>query len=346
MIGEAMNSLTKRKGVAYYAVPLFLLLLLFSVIALCLGNYQLSVADTFKILLSPILPNEKTWTDAMETVVLQVRIPRIFAALLVGGALSLSGATYQGIFRNPLVSPDLLGVSSGACVGAALAILLGLPRFSVQILALSIGLLAVFVATLIPRLLGNRSTMTLVLAGIIVSGFMASALGLLKYIADPETQLAEITYWTLGSLSMVKGGGILAVLPVMVIATMTLLLLRWRVNLLSLGDNQAQSLGLNVKLIRGVTILCSTALTGCAVCISGAVGWIGLVIPHLSRMITGPDNNRLLPVSFLLGAIFMLLVDTLARTLSASEIPLSILTGFVGAPLYLWLLFQQRVIWK
>ena len=332
-----------RKKSRKLVLSLFLLAAVLSLAALCMGNYPLPVADVLRILFSKVLPIERTWTATMETVIFLVRVPRICAALLIGSALSLSGAVYQGVFRNPLVSPDLLGVASGACVGAAAAILLGLNRVFIQIFALCCGLLAVWITTAIPRLLRNDSTMTLVLAGIIVAGFMTSMLGLAKYIADPERQLAEITYWTLGSLSMVKSETLFSVLPVMAVAAFALLSMRWRVNLLSLGDQQALTLGVNVKTTRGITILCSTALTGCAVCISGNVGWIGLVIPHLSRIVAGPDNSRLLPVAALIGACFMLIVDTLSRTVTAAEIPLSILTGFVGAPLYVWLLFHQRV---
>lgn len=332
-----------RKSSVKLVFSLTLLTVVLGIAALCVGNYGIGFGTAIKILLSPIVPFAKTWTDMMETVVFDIRLPRIGASLLVGGALSLSGATYQGVFRNPLVSPDLLGVSSGACVGAAAAILMGFDSLLVQLAALGSGLAAVAITTAIPRLLRNPSSMTLVLSGIVVSGFMTSALGLQKYIADPETQLAEITYWTLGSLSKVEGGTVGAVLPVMGIAAAILIAIRWRINLLSLGDRQAMSLGLNIRSIRGIAIVCSTALTACAVCISGTVGWVGLVIPHLSRIFVGPDNARLLPVSFLLGASFMLLVDTLARSVTMAEIPLGILTGFVGAPLFLWMLMRQRV---
>jgi iron complex transport system permease protein len=263
--------------------------------------------------------------------------------LLVGAGLALSGTTYQGIFKNPLVSPDLLGVSSGACVGAALAILNDLGAGGIQSCALLGGLSAVLITTTIPKLMKNNSTLILVLAGIIVTGFMSSTLGLLKYVADPETQLAEIVFWQMGSLATTSMKDALAVAPVMMVTMAVLIAARWQINILSLGDEEASSLGVNIRVIRGLAVLCATILTACAVCISGTVGWIGLVVPHLCRMLVGPDNTKVMPLSIFAGASFMLFVDTVARSATSAEIPLSILTGFIGAPLYGWLLFKQRM---
>lgn len=278
----------------------------------------------------------------MESVILAVRLPRLMGAMLVGSALSLSGAAYQSLFRNPLVSPDLLGISSGACVGAAFAILLELPAPLVQLSALGTGLLTVFLTTLIPGLFRNRSSLMLVLSGVIMSGFMSALLGIAKYVADPENHLASIVYWTMGSFSNVRMKDVLLISPPILAAMAALLLLRWRVNLLSLGDAEAGSLGVNVRRARGVTILCSTVLTACAVCLCGTIGWAGLIVPHLGRLIVGQDNRYLLPMSAVLGALFLVVVDTLARNLTGSEIPLSIITGVLGAPLFVWLLARQR----
>lgn len=329
-----------------YLLQLFLFALVLMVLvlcALCLGRYGQSPLDTLKILFSRILPIERTWDDSVERVVFLVRLPRIGAAILVGAALAISGITYQGIFKNPLVSPDLLGVSSGASVGAALAILSGLSAGLIQAGALVGGLTAVLLTVTIPKLMRNSSTLMLVLAGIIVQGFMSAVMGLLKYVADPESQLAEITYWQMGRISNTSSQDIAAVLPAMAVAAALLLALRWRINILSLGDAEAESLGINLRVIRGMAVVCSTVLTACAVCISGVVSWIGLIIPHMCRMVVGPDNTKTMPVSLLAGASFLLTVDTLARTLSSTEIPLSMITGFIGAPLYAWLLFHQRV---
>ena len=342
---EAGTPTIARRRVWPLVAALLTVLLALGVLAMCLGNYQIAPSTVAKILVGqlPGVHMDATWPHAVETVVLQVRLPRTLGAMCVGAALALSGATYQGVFRNPLVSPDLLGVSAGACVGAASAILLHTGRASLQVMALATGLAAVALATAIPRILRNHSTMTLILSGVIVAGLMNSTLGLLKYIADPETELADITYWMMGSFSLIKGSELLMVAPVMTLAAAILFAIRWRINLLSLGDQQAKSLGVSLRSTRLTTIVCSTALTGCAVCISGTVGWVGLVVPHIGRLIAGPDNTRLLPVSAVVGGIFMLIIDTLARTLSAAEIPLSILTGFIGAPLYIWLLYRNRV---
>ncbi len=313
-------------------------------VCLGLGRYSVPPTQTAKILLYHILPvsMNQTWDEQMSNVILNIRLPRLVGALLVGGALSISGATYQGLFKNPLVSPDLLGVSSGACVGAALAIFLGCSPLTIQLAALASGLLSVLIATMIPRFFKNGSSLMLVLAGIIVSGFMSALLGLLKYVADPESELSVIIFWIMGSLASVSMRDVGIVAPAMVVSFSVLLALRWRVNLLSLGDAEAKSLGVNVERTRGIAILCSTVLTACAVCMCGTIGWVGLIMPHLGRLVIGEDNRYLIPAAGLLGALFMVVVDTLARNLTGSEIPLSIITGLLGAPLFLWLLMLQK----
>jgi iron complex transport system permease protein len=278
----------------------------------------------------------------MENVILKIRLPRLLGAVIVGGALSLSGAAYQSVFKNPLVSPDLLGVSSGACVGASFAILMHLGSTGIQLSALVMGLASVAVTTSIPKFFRNNSSPVLVLSGVIVSGFMTSIQGLEKYMADPLDELPSIVYWTMGSLGSVRMRDIRVIGPAILLAMAVLVSIRWRINLISLGDSEATSLGVNVKKMRGVVVFCATLLTAGAVCMSGTIGWIGLVIPHLGRILAGHDNKRLIPVSILLGASFTILVDTCARTLTGSEIPLSILTGVIGTPLFIWLIFAQR----
>jgi iron complex transport system permease protein len=278
----------------------------------------------------------------MDMVLFNIRIPRVLAAVLVGAALSLSGAVYQGVFKNPLVSPDLLGVSSGACVGAAAAVLLGLGMVQQQMLAFVFGLIAVTISVTIPKLIRNNTNLMLVLAGIITSGFMSSVLGIMKFVADEETELSAIVFWQMGSLTTVDGIDVVAVSPIAITCAIVLLALSWRLNILSFGEVEAKTLGMNVKLVRGVVIMCASCLTASTVCISGTVGWVGLVIPHLSRLLVGSDHRRQLPVSLLLGGTFMLVIDTLSRTLTTSDIPLSILTGLIGAPFYAWLLYRQR----
>ncbi len=318
-----------------------MLLFLGIFLSLSLGRYSNDPGKVLNVILSkfgldvPVDP-------AMVSVVFNIRLPRVLASVLIGAMLSLSGAVYQSVFRNPLVSPDLLGVSSGAAVGASAAILLGAGLATRQILAFAGGMLAVFITSLVPRLLRNRSNMMLVLSGIIVGGFLSSVLAIMKFIAEEQTQLASIVYWQLGSLASVLGHELLAILPVFLVCATVLLMLSWRINILSFGDLEARTLGVNLRQVRTIVIICASLLTASAVSISGTIGWVGLVIPHLSRLMTGSDNTRSMPVTLLIGAIFMLLIDTLSRTVTTVEIPLSILTGFVGAPLYAILLYKQR----
>lgn len=323
-------------------MALFLVLLCLIVACLCIGKYTISPVECIRILMGKFTGAEPVWDGMDERMLLGVRLPRILATVMVGAALSLSGAVYQGIFKNPLVSPDFLGVSSGACVGAAVAILLALPSELVQVAAFLGGIAAVALTVLIPNTLRSDSNIMLVLAGIITGGLMSSILGFIKYIADPGTQLAAITYWQLGSFAYVDVQAILGVLPLSVIAAAVVLAMSWWINILSLGESEARSLGANVKLLRGVCIVCSTVLTAGAVCISGTIGWIGLVIPHFGRMLIGSDNKSLLPACCFMGGIFMLLVDTMTRIIGPAEMPVSILTGIIGAPFFAWLLYRQR----
>lgn len=286
---------------------------------------------------------ESTWNGMDEKLLMGVRFPRTMATVIVGAALALSGAVYQGIFKNPLVSPDFLGVSSGACIGAAVAILLSMSSGMIQIFAFFGGILAVSLTVFIPKAMRSDSNIMLVLAGIIVSGAMTSILGFIKYIADPETQLAAITYWQLGSFAYVDNGTVLSILPLSAAAAAIILAMAWWINILSLGEQEAQSLGVNVSLLRGVCIVCSTVLTAGAVCISGTIGWVGLVIPHFGRMLIGSDNRALLPACCFIGGIFMLVVDTVTRIIGPAEMPVSILTGIIGAPFFAWLLYRQRM---
>lgn len=333
------------KEVIYKKTFITTAIVLFFVIifALSTGRYTISFLDTIKILLSRIAPIDNTWGPTAEGVIFNLRLPRLFGAILIGSAFAISGASYQAVFKNPLVSPDLLGVSSGATVGAALAIIFGGDKLIIQIGAFLGGIIAVVLATTIPKLLKNNSIMLLVLSGIIVSGLMSSIIGIIKFLADPEDQLAAIVYWQMGSLAKIHMPDIYAISPVIAITSIILIAVRWRINILTLGDREAQLLGVNVTLLRAIVIICATMLTASAVSISGTIGWLGLVIPHLARLLVGPDNTKVFPISIILGAIFLIIVDTLARVLTPAELPLTILTGLIGAPFYFWLLARQRV---
>lgn len=334
----------KKKALHYSVINsgLFILLLVFMLICLCVGKYAVPPGECLHILAGKLFHLQETWIQMDEKLLMGVRLPRVLATVIVGAALSLSGAVYQGIFKNPLVSPDFLGVSSGACIGAAVAILLSLSSGWIQVLAFFGGIGAVTLTVLIPKAMRSDSNIMLVLAGIIVSGAMSSILGFIKYIADPETQLAAITYWQLGSFAYVDTPALLSILPLSAAAAILLLAMSWWINILSLGEQEARTLGANLGLLRGLCIVCSTILTAGAVCVSGTIGWIGLVIPHFGRMIVGPDNRGLLPAVCLIGGMFLLIVDTVTRLIGPAEMPISILTGIIGAPFYAWLLYRQR----
>lgn len=322
----------------------FMALLIFmAVVSISIGRFFIAPIDVIKILLKPFFDLPTTWNEQAESIIYTLRLPRVFAAIMIGAALAVSGASYQSVFKNPLVAPDMLGVSSGACVGAALAILAGASQVGIQIGAFIGGLLAVSCAVLIPRIIGKNTIVMLVLSGIIVGGLTGSFLGIIKYLADADTELPAITYWQMGSLVSVVWNNIFYSGVPIIIGIVFMLLIRWRMNILTLSDEEAHMLGKNSTWLRYAIIFCATVLTACSVCVSGTIGWIGLVIPHFSRMLVGSNNQRLLPVAVVLGAIFLLFIDTLSRTSMDSEIPLSILTGLIGAPFYFYLLIKQRM---
>ncbi|MBK6394626.1 MAG: iron ABC transporter permease [Betaproteobacteria bacterium] len=282
-------------------------------LAFAVGRYPVAPGDLGAILWSKVSGTPSGVAPTVEAIVWSVRGPRIGAALAVGAALAAAGAAYQSLFRNPLVSPDILGVSGGAAVGAVLGIFLALPILAIQGLAFAFGLVAV---------------------------------AMLKVLADPYNQLPAITFWLLGSLAGAAPADLASALPAIAIGLVPLWLLRWRVNLLSLGDEEARAMGVETTRVRLAVIASATLMTAAAVSISGIIGWIGLVIPHFARLAVGPDFSRLMPVSAILGAAFLLLVDTLARTTARIEIPLGVLTAFVGTPLFLWQLVRSRRSWQ
>lgn len=307
------------------------------IVALCCGRIYFSPSEIIRSLWNP------QSDPAVANIIYSIRLPRIIAAALIGAGLAISGSAFQSVFHNPLVSPDLLGVSYGAAAGAAMAILLGTSIWFIQLFAFCGGIIAVSATLLIARIIHQRGTLVMVLAGIVISGFMQAVIGLLKYIADPESQLQSIVYWQLGSLAKADFSSICAILPMLIIGAGILLLFRWHLTILALGEQIAQTTGISVHFEQLLIIGASTLLTAATVCLSGNIGWVGLVIPHIARLLVG-DNARLsLPMAGASGALFLLVVDTLARSLSAGEIPLSILTGFIGAPLFVYILLKKKV---
>ncbi len=278
-------------------------------------------------------------------VVMTIRLPRIFAAILVGAALSLAGGAFQGLFRNPLVSPDILGVSAGAGFGAALAILLSGDKFMIQVFAFCFALISVTIVYSVSKVVKGNRTLSLVLAGLAISSLFSASLSLMEYIADPTDQLPTIIYWLMGSLASLTPPDVLVAAIPLVTGAVILLLMRWRFNVLAMGEEEAQALGVNVGQIRIIIVICCTLMSASAVCLSGIIGWVGLVIPHISRLLVGPDHKRLLPVCLLLGACYLLLIDDIARTASSLEIPLGILTAMIGAPFFLYMLSRRGKGW-
>lgn len=332
---------SKKLNIAKILI-LFVILLVLVVLTLCVGKYPISVSESLSILTRAITFRPQVADEMAVNVILKLRLPRVLVSIFVGAALSVSGACYQGIFKNPLVSPDFLGVSSGACIGAATAILLNLTKGYISILAFCGGIIAVFITMIIPSLIKNKSNIMMVLSGIIVGSLMSSILGFIKYIADPYTELASITYWTMGSFSYSSIEDLLPMLLVMVPPTIILIVMSWWIDVLSMGDDEAKTLGANTKLIKTIVIICSTLLTSGAICFAGTIGWVGLIVPHVSRLLVGSTNQRVIPCSCLVGAIFMLLVDTATRTIGITEMPVSIMTGIIGAPFFCYLLYKKR----
>jgi iron complex transport system permease protein len=315
-------------------------LLVLVVVAFAVGRYPVSVNELFSVLSGqPVGAN-------VETVVLQVRGPRVLAALVVGAALAAAGTAYQGMFRNPLVSPDILGVSTGAALGAVLAIFLSKSILVTQAFAFAGGMAAVgLVYGVGSRLRGHDPLLALVLTGVVIGTLLGSAIALLKYLADPYNQLPAITFWLLGSLASISPQDISYSIPPVLVGLVPMLLLRWRVNLLALPDDEARALGVDTRRLRTIVVSCATLMTAAVVAISGIIGWVGLLIPHAARLLVGPGFGRLLPLAMLMGAAFMLAVDTLCRTIATIEVPPGVLTALIGTPLFLWLFALARRTW-
>ena len=312
--------------------------------SLFVGRYDVGFTDVHRALVG-LMPSAAAAPDAALSIVQQIRLPRALLALCVGAGLSMAGAAYQGLFRNPLVSPDALGATAAAAFGAALALSSGAGPLGVQALAFTAGVAGVAVTWLLARSIRSSSMLMLILSGVVVTAFFAALLGALKYLADPESRLPAITYWLLGSLNGATWTTLAFVAPPMIAGAVLLWLLRWQLNVLAMGDEEARALGVRTELVRALTILATTLATAAAVSGCGIVGWIGLVVPHVARMLVGPDHRRLLPLALCVGASYLLVIDTLARSLTPGEIPVGILTAIAGAPSCAWLLRRSRGAW-
>lgn len=334
-----------------HALPAFAIaaaaLLLLIALAFALGRFPISVGELGELAANKLFGASYDIAPTAQTVVLQVRGPRILAALLVGAALAAAGTAYQGMFRNPLVSPDILGVSAGAALGAVLAIFFSQSALVIQLGAFAGGLAAVAVVYAVgANVRRHDPILALILAGIVIGTLLGSFIALLKYLADPYNQLPAITFWLLGSLAAVSPGDLALAAPFALAGLIPLYLLRWRMNLLSLSDDEARALGVPVGRLRFAVVCAATLMTAASVAISGIIGWVGLLIPHAARLLIGPEFSRLLPLSMALGAAFLLAVDTLCRTLAPIEVPPGVLTALIGTPFFLWLFAASRRSWQ
>ena len=328
----------EQTGKKHSIMNALLLLMPFAVTVFCIGigRYHITPLESLKILISPLTGME---TEAQEwAVVFNVRLPRILLALAVGMGLSVSGAAFQALFSNPLATPDTLGVATGASFGAVLALLFTRNILIVQISALVMGLLALAGTCVISRLNGKGSILMVVLGGMVVSSLFQALVSLVKYVADPEEDLPAITYWLMGSMSRATYQGLLVGVPLILLGTAILFLLRWRLNILSLSEDESKALGIDVKRLRLLVMAAATLVTAACVSLCGQVGWVGLLIPHAARMLYGSDNRKVLPESIGLGSAFLVAIDTASRAAAAAEIPVSILTAIIGAPFFILLL--------
>jgi iron complex transport system permease protein len=327
------------------SVMLIILPIITAILCIGLGRYSLNFAESFDVLYKGLIYGPTSVDPQAYSVVFNIRLPRILLAILCGSGLAASGAAFQGIFANPLATPDTLGVASGAGFGAALALLFGFSMLGVQCVALAFGLMAVALTYNFSKIRGKASIVMVVLAGIVISALFEAFISLIKYVADPEEQLPTITYWLMGSLASVSYESLAVGAPLVLVGLVVIYSLRWKLNILSLNEDEASSMGINVKIMRIAVIVSAALITGSCVSMSGQIAWVGLLIPHVSRMIFGSNNRFLVPASISLGAVFMLIIDTVARTATAAEIPISILTAVIGAPVFILLLRRTGGAW-
>ncbi len=337
------GELAHKRFASSLAIILFITLFALMLFSLTLGRYPVPIREVARIVFT-MSPFRATfdYSHASWVVVEIVRLPRILEVVLCGMGLALSGAAMQGVFRNPLVGPEIVGVSAGASFGGAVAILFSLSSFGLVSLAFAFGFAALVVAFSFAKLAGEASMLALVLSGVIVGSFFSALVGLVEYVADPQTRLPSIVYWLLGSFTGATYQKVAIVAGATLFAGIPLVLLRWRINLLSLGEADAKALGANVEVLRWVIIALVSLIVAAQVSVSGGVGWVALVIPHFARMLVGPNHTKLLPVSAFLGGIYLLAVDDIARSVGTQEIPIGLLTAVIGVPIFAFLFWKTQ----
>ena len=340
--GRAYQSKATRRAVlTITGLAVFMVVATF--VSFMLGRFPIEPGQALAMIGSLFLPIEPTWTDQQYSLFMNVRLPRILLALLIGACLSAAGAAFQGTFQNPLVSPDILGASQGAAFGAALAILTVGGAFATSTFAFAFSMITVLIVLVISNHAKGNRVLVVVLAGVMVSSLFQSGVSFCKLVADPADDLPAITYWLMGSLSGVTSLADVArpAIP-MAIGMAVLFAMRWRINILTMGDDEASTMGINAKHTRYIVLLAATLVTAASVSVSGIIGFVGLVVPHLARMIVGSDYRKLIPASALLGSSFLLIVDDVARLATSAEIPIGILTAFIGVPFFLYLITRKK----
>lgn len=329
----------------YYKLFLISLPIMLFFISFTIGKYHIPLKQLLYIFYSKLFGLKQTWPETLELLVFHVRMPRIIAAMLIGSVLALSGTTFQGIFKNPLVAPDILGASAGAGFGAAMGIFLNFNMLGIQVTSFLFGMAAVSITYSISKIAGNGKSiiLILILAGIVIGDFFSALVSLIQYLADPANMLQQsIVFWLMGGLSNLNMKDVILAFIPMFIGIILLLLLRWKLNVLSLGDEEAEALGMNVLLLRFTLIICTALITSTSVALGGIISWVGLIIPNIARIIFGSNFKLLVPASILMGSFFLLLVDDLARTCFFVDVPIGILTALIGGPLFAIVLLKQR----
>lgn len=325
----------------YYLVGLGALFVVVFIISFSIGKYPITPGELIHVVLGKVTGATKNWSDEVELVIFKIRMPRILAGTIIGAGLSAAGASYQGLFRNPMVSPDLLGASSGAGFGAAISLFCGFDYATVALNSFVCGIVAVCLVYAASMRVRQNPTLGMVLAGIMISSLFTSATSFIKLVADPNNVLPAITYWLMGSIAGVSANELLFASVPILFGMLVLLSMRWKINLVTMGEDEARSMGINTKALRIVVVLAATLVTAACVSISGLIGWVGLVIPHFARLMVGYDYRVMLPASMLLGASFLILVDDFARMIVTSEIPIGVLIAFIGAPFFLYLILKR-----
>jgi iron complex transport system permease protein len=332
----------KRKTGLFVIILLIIILLVTATLSLLLGRFDISVRECFGIIFSKILPIEPFWTKVQNNMLMMVRLPRVVIAVLVGASLSVAGTSYQCIFRNPMSAPDILGASTGAAFGAALSILLQKSYMEITAWALISSMICVLLVLFVSRLCKGNQILNLILAGIMVGSLFSAGTSYIKLIADPNNTLPAITFWMMGSLSGADTAKMSYIWIPILIGMVPIFVLRWKINILTLDDDEAKTMGINTRLTRTIVIISATLLTAASVSVSGMIGWVGLVMPHVARKLVGDDCRILIPAAALVGGIFLVLTDDICRTLYTTEVPLGILTSLIGAPFFIYLMIRAR----